>query len=43
MPRFINSQTGVVVNVDDKTAEQLSKDWAPAKDEPKTTSRRKSD
>ena len=30
MPRFTNSLTGVVVNVDDATAAQLGADWSPA-------------
>lgn len=30
MPRFTNSVTGVVVNVDEATAAQLGSDWAPA-------------
>lgn len=29
MPRFTNSQTGVVVNVDEVTAAQLGADWSP--------------
>lgn len=31
MPRLVNSQTGVVVNVDDETAEYLGAEWSPAK------------
>ncbi|MCC3277529.1 hypothetical protein LJ753_16820 [Arthrobacter sp. zg-Y20] len=30
MPRFTNSVTGVVVNVDEVTAAQLGSEWAPA-------------
>ncbi|WP_336715341.1 DUF7302 family protein [Arthrobacter sp. USHLN218] len=30
MPRLTNSLTGVVVNVDDATAEQLGPEWGPA-------------
>lgn len=30
MPRFTNSLTGVVVNVDEVTAALLGSDWAPA-------------
>lgn len=29
MPRFTNSLTGSVVNVDEVTAAQLGSDWAP--------------
>lgn len=29
MPRLRNAITGVIVNVDDKTADQLNKDWKP--------------
>lgn len=29
MPRFTNSLTGVVVNVDEATAAQLGADWSP--------------
>lgn len=38
MPRLRNSVTGVVVNVDDATAEQLGADWSPTagKAEPKS-------
>lgn len=43
MPRFTNSQTGVVVNVDDATAEQLGPDWSPADGgESKTATRKAS-
>ena len=42
MPRFTNAITGVAVNVDDDTAANLDPHiWEPAKDESKTTSRRK--
>lgn len=30
MPKFTNSLTGVVVNVDDATAEQLGPEWQAA-------------
>lgn len=30
MPRFTNTLTSVVVNVDDVTAAQLGSDWVPA-------------
>ena len=51
MPRFTNSQTGVVVNVDEATAEQLGPDWASAdggaksadSDAKTTTRKRKTD
>lgn len=35
MPRLVNAATGVIVNVDEKTAAQLNKDWAPVKVKPK--------
>lgn len=28
MPRLINAKTGVIVNVDDATVNQLNKDWS---------------
>ena len=47
MPRFTNSQTGVVVNVDEDTAAQLGPEWAAADgsksdgSDAKTTTRRR--
>lgn len=44
MPRFTNSLTGVVVNVDEATASQMGSDWAPSagKAEPRKPTSRKS-
>lgn len=39
MPRLTNAVTGVTVSVDKETAANLGADWAPAKDEPKKTTR----
>jgi len=47
VPRLTNSQTGVVVNVDEATAAQLGPEWGPAgggaksDDDTKTTTRRR--
>ena len=49
MPRFTNSVTGVVVNVDEATAAQLGPDWdqagggAESDDKPRRSRARKSD
>lgn len=47
MPRFTNTLTGSVVNVDEATAAQLGSDWVPAagkaesrKSEPKQSHRK---
>lgn len=46
MARLVNSQTGVVVDVDDATAENLGSDWSEVdkaeKPEPKTRTRKSS-
>jgi len=34
MPRLVNSQTGVIVNVDEETAENLGREWSAAKKAP---------
>lgn len=33
MPRLRNTETGVVVNVDDATASRLGREWAPVVEE----------
>lgn len=34
MPRLVNSQTGVIVNVDEETAKNLGREWSTAKKAP---------
>lgn len=34
MPRLVNSQTGVIVNVDEETAKNLGREWSAAKKTP---------
>lgn len=43
MPRLQNSRTGVVVNVDDKTAERLGADWGSVKPPAKPAPSKKSE
>jgi hypothetical protein len=40
MPRFTHVASGVVVDVDDATAETLGGDWAPVKDAEKPARRK---
>ena len=35
MPRLVNSQTGVIVNVDDETAKSLGREWSAKGKAPK--------